>query len=127
MLPPAVLGRPRVDVTLRISGFFRDAFPAQIELLDKAIQTVGNLMSRTRQPDRSRMRRETQALAEAGLSASEARHLAGQRIFGAKPGAYGAGLQALIDEGIWYSRADLAAAYVTWGSYAYGAKTEGVH
>ena len=127
VLPPAALGRPRVDVTLRISGFFRDAFPAQIELMDKAIQTVGNLDEPdSDNPIAARMRRETQALAEAGMAASEARQLAGQRIFGAKPGAYGAGLQALIDEGIWDNRADLAAAFMTWGSYAYGAKAEGI-
>ncbi len=77
-------------------------------------------------PIAARMRRESQALADAGMPAQEARTLAGQRIFGAKPGAYGAGLQALIDEGIWTSRADLAAAFVTWGSYAYGAKGEGL-
>ena len=53
--------------------------------------------------------------------------MAGHRIFGSKPGAYGAGLQALIDEKIWTERADLAAAYVTWGAYAYGAKAQGVN
>lgn len=125
--PVAVLGRPRVDVTLRISGFFRDAFPAQIELLDKAIQAVGALDEPdTDNPIAARMRREAEALASAGVAAPEARALAGQRIFGARPGAYGAGLQALIDEGIWNTRADLAAAFVTWGSYAYGAKAEGL-
>ena len=53
--------------------------------------------------------------------------MAGHRIFGSKPGAYGAGLQALIDEKIWTDRADLAAAYVTWGAYAYGATAHGVN
>ena len=48
--------------------------------------------------------------------------MAGHRIFGSKPGAYGAGLQALIDEKMWTERADLARAYVTWGAYAYGAR-----
>ncbi|NMD06582.1 MAG: cobaltochelatase subunit CobN, partial [Phyllobacteriaceae bacterium] len=126
-IPTAVLGRPRVDVTLRISGFFRDAFPAQIELLDKAMQTVGGLDEPDElNPIAARMRTETDVLIRTGMAEAEARLLSGQRIFGAKPGAYGAGLQALIDEGLWETRADLAAAYVTWGAYGYGAKAEGV-
>ena len=104
--PLAVLGRPRVDVTLRISGFFRDAFPAQIELLDKAIKAVA-------------------ALEEDAEDNPLAASLSTARIFGSKPGAYGAGLQALIDEGIWSSKADLAAAYVTWGAYVYGTHEQG--
>jgi cobaltochelatase CobN len=104
--PLAALGRPRVDVTLRISGFFRDAFPAQIELLDKAIKAVA-------------------ALEEDADDNPLAASLSTARIFGSKPGAYGAGLQALIDEGIWSSKADLAAAYVTWGAYVYGAHEQG--
>jgi cobaltochelatase CobN len=104
--PPATLGRPRVDVTLRISGFFRDAFPAQIELLDKAIKAVA-------------------ALDEDADDNPLAASLSTARIFGSKPGAYGAGLQALIDEGIWSNKSDLAAAYVTWGAYVYGAHEQG--
>jgi cobaltochelatase CobN len=104
--PLAVLGRPRVDVTLRISGFFRDAFPAQIELLDRAIKAVA-------------------ALDEDAEDNPLAASLSTARIFGSKPGAYGAGLQALIDEGIWSSKADLAAAYVTWGAYVYGTHEQG--
>ncbi len=104
--PLAVLRRPRVDVTLRISGFFRDAFPAQIELLDKAIKAVA-------------------ALEEDAEDNPLAASLSTARIFGSKPGAYGAGLQALIDEGIWSTKADLAAAYVTWGAYVYGTHERG--
>ncbi len=126
--PLAKLGRPRVDVTLRISGFFRDAFPAQIELLDKAMRAVGALdEDEADNPIAARMKAEAHALTAAGLSLTEANHIAGHRIFGAKPGAYGAGLQALIDGKIWNSRADLSAAYVTWGAYAYGAKAQGVN
>jgi cobaltochelatase CobN len=104
--PLATLGRPRVDVTLRISGFFRDAFPQQIELIDKAIKAVA---ARDEDPDDNPL----------------VTSLSTARIFGAKPGAYGAGLQAMIDEGIWNNKADLAAAYVTWGSYVYGTHEEG--
>jgi cobaltochelatase CobN len=127
-IPLAALGRPRVDVTLRISGFFRDAFPAQIELLDKAIQSIGGLDEPDAEnPIAARMRIEQATLAASGIAPDEARSLAGHRIFGAKPGAYGAGLQALIDEGLWDTRSDLAAAYVTWGAYAYGAKADGIN
>ena len=122
----AELGRPRVDVTLRISGFFRDAFPAQIELFDKAIRAVGALEeSEKDNPVAARMRREAADLESKGLSPEEARHQAGYRIFGSKPGAYGAGLQALIDEKGWQDRGDLAKAYLAWGGYAYGAKDAG--
>lgn len=128
ILPLARLGRPRVDVTLRISGFFRDAFPAQIELLDKAMRAVGALEEdEDENPLAQRMTAEARALAAAGLGAADAQRMAGHRIFGSKPGAYGAGLQALIDEKIWTERADLAAAYVTWGAYAYGAGTHGAY
>ncbi len=128
IIPLARLGRPRVDVTLRISGFFRDAFPAQIELLDKAIRAVGALEEDDDDnPLAARMRAEAQAMAASGIADADARLMAGHRIFGSKPGAYGAGLQALIDEKIWTERADLAAAYVTWGAYAYGAKADGIN
>ncbi|WP_119273937.1 cobaltochelatase subunit CobN [Taklimakanibacter deserti] len=128
VIPLAKLGRPRIDVTLRISGFFRDAFPAQIELFDKAIRAVGRLDEpEGDNPIAARMLSETRTLTAAGLAAAEAEHAAGYRIFGSKPGAYGAGLQALIDERLWAERADLARAYITWGAYAYGARDAGAH
>jgi cobaltochelatase CobN len=126
IVPLAILGRPRVDVTLRISGFFRDAFPEQIALFDTAIRAVGGL----EEDDAdnmiaARMRAEAKRLEAAGVSAKDAARRASYRVFGAKPGAYGAGLQALMDEGGWDNRADLADAYLTWGSYAYGAGEDG--
>ena len=126
IVPLAVLGRPRVDVTLRISGFFRDAFPDQIALFDKAIRAVGAL----EEDDAdnmiaARMRAESRRLEAEGVEAAEAARRASYRVFGAKPGAYGAGLQALIDEKGWETKADLAEAYLTWGAYAYGAGEEG--
>ncbi|MGO6716727.1 cobaltochelatase subunit CobN [Rhizobium ruizarguesonis] len=126
IIPPAMLGRPRVDVTLRISGFFRDAFPEQIALFDKAIRAVGALEEDAADnPIAERMRGEAARLAAAGLDEKTAARRAGYRVFGSKPGAYGAGLQALIDEKGWERRADLAEAYLVWGSYAYGAGEEG--
>ncbi|WP_018240052.1 cobaltochelatase subunit CobN [Ensifer sp. BR816] len=122
IVPLAVLGRPRVDVTLRISGFFRDAFPEQIALFDKAVRAMGAL----EEDDAdnmiaARMHAEARRLEEKGVEAKEAARRASYRVFGAKPGAYGAGLQALIDEKGWEKRGDLAEAYLTWGGYAYGA------
>ncbi|ANL66168.1 cobaltochelatase subunit CobN [Rhizobium phaseoli] len=126
IVPQAVLGRPRVDVTLRISGFFRDAFPEQIALFDRAVRAVGALdEDDADNPIAARMRGEAARLAAAGLDAVAAKRRAGYRVFGSKPGAYGAGLQALIDEKGWERRADLAEAYLVWGSYAYGAGEEG--
>ena len=110
IIPATALGRPRVDVTLRVSGFFRDAFPIQIDLVDSAARAVMALP----EPDDLNP-------AAARARAGEGRH----RVFGSKPGAYGAGLQALIDERIWSDRADLAEAYLEWGSYAYGGGAQG--
>ena len=104
------MGRPRVDVTLRISGFFRDAFPQLISLVDSAAKAV---MALDESPD------QNPAAARAKAEGSSA------RVFGSKPGAYGAGLQAMIDERLWADKADLAEAYLEWGSYAYGAGSEG--
>ena len=126
IIPGAVLGRPRVDVTLRISGFFRDAFPEQIALFDKAVRAVGALdEDAADNPIAQRMRDEQAALIAAGLDTAEAAKRSGFRVFGSKPGAYGAGLQALIDEKGWDNRGDLAESYLVWGGYAYGAGEEG--
>ena len=122
----AELGRPRVDVTLRISGFFRDAFPDQIALFDRAVRAIGVLDEPDDQnPIAARMRAERTELMESGMAKADAERRAGFRVFGSKPGSYGAGLQALIDEGGWGDRNDLAEAYTIWGSYAYGAREEG--
>lgn len=126
IIPLAALGRPRVDVTLRISGFFRDAFPAQIELFDKAVRAIGALDEGERDnPIAARMRAEAAKLQDEGSEEKEAHRRAGFRIFGSKPGAYGAGLQALIDEKGWQDGGDLAGAYLAWGGYAYGASEAG--
>ena len=126
IMPLAKLGRPRVDVTLRISGFFRDAFPSQIELLDRAFRAVAELDESTENnPLAASTHAESETLTTAGMSQEEAQRLSAARIFGSKPGAYGAGLQALIDEKIWDTKSDLAAAYITWGAYAYGAREKG--
>ncbi|HVM83038.1 MAG TPA: cobaltochelatase subunit CobN, partial [Candidatus Binatia bacterium] len=126
ILPLSLLDRPRVDVTLRVSGFFRDAFPAQIELFDSAARAVAALDEPVEEnPLAARHRTESAALVAQGANAAEAERRAGYRVFGSKPGAYGAGLQALIDEKGWSDTGDLARAYLAWGGYAYGAGDNG--
>jgi|APTNR8051073442_1049403.scaffolds.fasta_scaffold04548_4 cobaltochelatase CobN len=126
ILPVRLLDRPRVDVTLRISGFFRDAFPNLVDLVDSAVRAVAELDEPAEDnPIAARVRADRDALVTDGRSDADARRLAGARVFGSKPGAYGAGLQALIDEKGWQTDADLARAYVVWGGYAYGAGLHG--
>ena len=122
ILPPSVLDRPRVDVTLRVSGFFRDAFPGLIDLFDAAARAVAAL---DEPADQNPLAAQVRAEAAAAGGDQAAVRRAASRVFGSKPGAYGAGLQALIDERGWTGRGDLARAYVAWGGYAYGAGREG--
>lgn len=117
-VPLAELGRPRIDVTLRISGFFRDAFPHTIGLLDDAVRLAASL---DEPADQNFVRAHTQAdLADHG---DERR--ATTRIFGSRPGTYGAGLLQLIDSRDWRTDADLAEVYTVWGGYAYGRELDG--
>ncbi|MER0239594.1 cobaltochelatase subunit CobN [Fulvimarina sp. MAC8] len=126
VLTLAELGRPRVDVTLRISGFFRDAFPDQIALFDRAVRAVAALNEDEEDnPIAARIAAEKKELIASGTSEDEAAKRAGFRVYGSKPGAYGAGLQALIDEKGWDTAADLAESYLEWGGYAYGRDAEG--
>jgi cobaltochelatase CobN len=120
ILPISVLGRPRVDVTLRVSGFFRDAFPNLIDLFDRAIIAVASLDEPDDQnPLAAKVQEETQEWLGAGLEVTTALQRASDRIFGSKPGAYGAGLQGLIESQNWSEEKDLADAYINWSSYAY--------
>ncbi|MEU8212914.1 cobaltochelatase subunit CobN [Micromonospora sp. NPDC049044] len=118
VVPTAELGRPRVDVTVRISGFFRDAFPHVVALLDDAVRRVAVLD----EPDDDNYLR---AHVAADLAEHGDERRATARIFGSKPGAYGAGLLPLIDARTWRSDADLAEVYAVWGGYAYGRGLDG--
>ena len=112
IMPASLLDRPRVDVTLRISGFFRDAFPGLIDLFDAAVRAVAALDEPADvNPLAARVKADQAALGDAAAA----------RIYGSKPGAYGAGLQDLIDSGRWQSRDDLAQAYIQSSGWAYGA------
>ncbi|MFB7635453.1 cobaltochelatase subunit CobN [Streptomyces sp. NPDC056149] len=117
-IPLDELDRPRIDVTLRISGFFRDAFPHVIGLLDDAVRLVASL-------DEPAEGNFVRAHAQADLAAHGDERRATTRIFGSRPGTYGAGLLQLIDSRDWRTDADLAEVYTVWGGYAYGRGLEG--
>jgi cobaltochelatase CobN len=117
-IPLAELGRPRIDVTVRISGFFRDAFPHVITLLDDAVRLVASLD----EPDSENFVR---AHVASDLAAHGDARRATTRIFGSKPGAYGAGLLPLMDSGNWRDDKDLAEVYAVWGGFAYGRDLDG--
>ncbi len=121
IVPAMLLQRPRVDVTLRVSGFFRDAFPNVMRLYDSAVQAIykyedPGALNTIRL---NILEREKTLLSE-GVDPALAMREASYRVFGSKPGAYGAGLQGLIDERCWETPDDLAEAYLNWGGYAYG-------
>ena len=159
VVPLAELGRPRIDVTTRISGFFRDAFPQLIQLIDQAVNAV---IALDEPPEQNFVRKHYLAelaaksagkvrpvgvplggsaaggQAELGADAPEAgapeadgewaqiERSARYRVFGSKPGTYGAGILPLINEKNWKDEADFAEAYVNWGGYAYTAEDSGV-
>ncbi|MEW5685209.1 MAG: cobaltochelatase subunit CobN [Pseudomonadota bacterium] len=118
ILPIVALGRPRVDVTVRISGLFRDAFVEQVDLIAAAARAIQDLDEDAEDnPAAARFRAEAGTMGETAARA---------RVFGAAPGAYGTGLQTLIDEGIWSDRRELAEAYLAWSAHAYGGGAAGV-
>ena len=126
ILPISILGRPRVDVTLRISGFFRDAFPNLIDLFDQAVVAISNLdEAEDQNPLAAQVQQETQFWIKEGLTIEQANLRSRLRIFGSKPGAYGAGLQGLIESQNWQDDQDLATAYINWSSYAYTCANSG--
>ncbi|WP_017974086.1 cobaltochelatase subunit CobN [Actinopolyspora halophila] len=119
VIPLEELERPRVDVTVRISGFFRDAFPHVVNLIDDAFQLVADLD----EPDEWNFVR---AHTRADIAEHGDRRRATTRIFGSKPGAYGAGMLSLIDSRNWRDDSDLAEVYTVWGGFAYGRDLDGV-
>lgn len=125
LLPLERLGRPRIDVTLRISGFFRDAFPHLIDLFDQAVALV---VERDESVEENFPRKHYLAEMEKhkDLPIDEAESRARYRMFGAKPGAYGAGILPLIESGNWKGDEDFARAFLAWGGYAYGRGADGV-
>jgi cobaltochelatase CobN len=123
IIPLAELGRPRIDVTLRVSGFFRDAFPALMHLFDDAFQRVVML---DEPADLNFARKhwlaETSTLRSQGCGAESAGRRASYRVFSSKPGAYGAGLIQLMESSAWRDHGDIAEAVLLWGGWAYSAQ-----
>ena len=117
-IPLSELGRPRIDVTVRISGFFRDAFPHVVTMLDDAVRLVADL-------DEPSVDNYVRAHAQADLAQHGDERRSTTRIFGSKPGTYGAGLLQLIDSRNWRDDADLAQVYTAWGGFAYGRDLDG--
>ncbi len=134
VIPVSELGRPRIDVTVRISGFFRDAFPNLIYLMDQAIECVSaldespeeNYVLKHLMEDRERREATAESPSSGGDSAVA---MSGSlyRIFGSKPGTYGAGILPVLDERNWETVQDLAEVYTAWGGYAYTQKDFGVN
>jgi cobaltochelatase CobN len=126
VIPLAELKRPRIDVTTRISGFFRDAFPQLIDLIDDAVNTV---IALDEAPEDNYVRKhylqELDDWLGQGMQLDEAKQRAAYRVFGAKPGSYGAGILPLIQHKNWETDADFAEAYVNWGGYAYTRGAQG--
>jgi cobaltochelatase CobN len=140
VIPLSELGRPRIDVTVRISGFFRDAFPNLIDLIDQAVQLVASLDESPEEnmvlkhvlEDRANDQAEKDSAGPSSDSSAEndsdpASNPSLYRIFGSKPGTYGAGILAAIDERNWENVQDLAEVYTAWGGYAYTRQDFGVH
>jgi cobaltochelatase CobN len=119
VVPLEELGRPRIDVTVRISGFFRDAFPHVVAMLDDAVQLVAAL-------DEPAELNFVRAHAQADLLEHGDERRATTRIFGSKPGSYGAGILQLIESGSWRDDNDLAEVYTAWGGFAYGRGLDGI-
>ena len=129
VIPLEELGRPRIDVTVRISGFFRDAFPNLINLLDQGVEMVAALDESP--ADNYVVKHLSEDLSRAEEPAPEAegtsRSRSLYRIFGSKPGTYGAGILPVLDERNWETVQDLAEVYTAWGGYAYTQQDHGVN
>ncbi|MDY6029103.1 MAG: cobaltochelatase subunit CobN [Acidaminococcaceae bacterium] len=125
-IPLTELKRPRIDVTARISGLFRDSMPAVMDLLDKAVLLAGSL-EEDRQVNyvRKHILEDSEELRSQGMSSEDAWRQAAFRIFGDEQGVYGAGVAALLEAKNWETIDDIADVYVRWGAHAYGGKTKG--
>ena len=117
-IPLTDLGRPRIDVTVRISGFFRDAFPHVVAMLDDAVRLVAGL-------DEPAEQNFVRAHAQVDLADHGDERRATTRIFGSAPGSYGAGILQVVESGTWRDDADLAEVYTAWGGFAYGRELDG--
>ena len=126
-IPYEELGRPRIDVNLRISGLFRDMFPNLIKLMDQAVAKTAALD----EPEdinyiKKHVREDMEKLISEGVPEEQARDEAYPRVFGCAPGCYGTGVAKLIDSKQWNDFHDIAKVFETWSSYVYSSKEHGV-
>ena len=125
-IPLSELKRPRIDVTARISGLFRDTMPSVVSLLDKAVLLAASLTEEDEDNYvKKHISKDSRAMEEKGMPQKEAWREAAYRIFGDAPGTYGAGVAALLEEKNWDNLDDLANVFIRWGGHAYGAKSNG--
>jgi cobaltochelatase CobN len=127
-IPLAELGRPRIDVTVRISGFFRDAFPNLVAMLDEAVTMAAEAADEPVENNfvRQHYLRDRTARQAQGMTDADSRRHALYRVFGSKPGSYGVGMLHLMDQRNWQTDEDLARVYITWSGYAYTGADTGV-
>lgn len=127
VVPLSELGRPRVDVTINITGMFRDAFPNLIDMIDDAFHMVAGLdESEEDNAIVANYRAEVAELISEGVPEDEARHRGSLRMFGAPPGGYGTGVNIAVSTGSWRTVQDLADVYMDWCSNAYSKGAYGV-
>ncbi|TDR79824.1 cobaltochelatase subunit CobN [Paludibacterium purpuratum] len=122
VIPLADLGRPRIDVTVRISGFFRDAFPHLISLIDQAVEAVAGLDEPVEQ---NFLRKHYLQDLKQQILGEHTESQSLLRVFGSKPGTYGAGILPLIQQQNWQDEHDFATAYINWGGYGYSRQHNG--
>lgn len=126
VIPLMELKRPRIDVTARISGLFRDTMPSVMQVMDKAVLLAASLdEDEEMNYVRKHIVQDSEDLAQEGLSKNDAWRQAAFRIFGDAQGTYGAGVAALLESKNWETIDDIANVYVRWGGHAYGGKTKG--
>jgi len=118
VIPLAELGRPRIDVTIRVSGITRDNFPSAIDVMDEIVQTVAML---DEPPDQNHVRQHTlERLNGASPLDADALRTATYRLFASMPGTYQAGTQLAVYASAWKTEKDLSDVFLYWNGYAYG-------
>lgn len=126
VIPMSELGRPRIDVTLRISGLFRDTFPHLMDLIDQGVEMVSSL---DESPEKNyickHLEEDIRRSLREGMGENEARSRAKVRVFGCPPGTYGGGVGEMIETSRWSEVSDLGNAFVNWGCHAYGGGRRG--
>jgi cobaltochelatase CobN len=126
VIPLEELGRPRIDVTLRISGLFRDTFPNLIERIEDAVNMVAALNEDEADNFvKKHILADLDALTKTGIPIGEARELAALRVFGCPPGNYGAGVDIMVNSKKWENADDLGRVYINWSAHAYSRKLHG--